>query len=200
MISVLIIIIAMIIVLISALLQVLLGCSRRGVRQKRRSRPQAFQTALLVGFALQETVLVMMRFYRSAAATFWDFNWAHAKSVQHDQLRTTHKRKNHPVEVKTPTRPSTLGLASFLVLTLKLSANLHSGILHTVASSPLHQARRFNKPAQSHLSFVDLHALRLKSIATAVSGGLLMEWRGANWVRIFLCAKNYHKLFSTWQW
>ena len=67
---IIIIIIAMIIVLISALLQVLLGCSRRGVRQKRRSRPQAFQTALLVGFALQEPVLVMMRFYRSAAATF----------------------------------------------------------------------------------------------------------------------------------
>ena len=60
-----IIITAMIIVLISAILQVLLGCSRRGVRQKRRSRPQAFQTALLVGFALQETVpvSVMMRWY-----------------------------------------------------------------------------------------------------------------------------------------
>ena len=70
MISVLIIIIAMIIVLISAILQVLLGCSRRGFCQERRSRPQAFQTALLVGFALQEPVLAMMRFYRSAAATF----------------------------------------------------------------------------------------------------------------------------------
>ena len=56
-----IIIIAKIIVLISAILQVLLGCPRRGFRQERRSRPQAFQTALLVGFALQEAVLVMMR-------------------------------------------------------------------------------------------------------------------------------------------
>ena len=54
-----IIIIAMIIVLISAILQVLLGCSRRGFCQERRSRPQALQTALPVGFALQEAVLVM---------------------------------------------------------------------------------------------------------------------------------------------